>query len=154
MQIFFNYIPQEITSGLIIGIGAGITTSLILGARRQFIKYLDRREQIQYIRDLIETKIEQILSTKDYPPPTHNQKPYSANHARLAFYRELEDALQTSIIYRSTSLTYKEVFSLQKILTDVNRLLSPFETTGIFPHLIADEHFYQKLKNLNWLGLP
>ena len=46
-------IVLDIAKGLIIGVGAGVTTAAILGARRWCIRRGERREQIPYIRNLI-----------------------------------------------------------------------------------------------------
>lgn len=54
---------QDIIDGLVIGVGAGVTTALILGAGRWIARSKDRREQKSYIRDIASRGIEQILSS-------------------------------------------------------------------------------------------
>ena len=153
MTFLLSCIPQEIIDGLIIGVGAGVTTSAILGTWRWIVRWSDRREQIRYFRDLITASKEPILSTKDFQPSAQNQKSTTVDHARLALYNALNDDIQTAIKYRASSLTYKEVSSLQRIFTEVNRLKAFFGNFEILPLLIAKENLYDKLEELDWLRL-
>ena len=146
---------QEFAGGLLIGVGAGVTTAAIVGAWHWFVKFRDRREQIPYIRDLITTQAERILSATDLPPPAPGQEPVPADCVRFVFFRELQSALLVTLSSRATALTYKEVSSLQKILADIDRAMTdlPLRARGIMPLAIA-QSFYEQLEALSWLGLP
>ena len=146
---------QEIVKGLIIGVGAGVTTAVILGVWRWFIRFRDRREQIPYIRDLIASQMERILSATDLPPPAPGQEPVPADCVRFVFFRQLQSALLVALSSRATALTYKEVSALQKILADVDRAMTdlPLRERGIIPLTIA-QSFHKELQSLSWLKLP
>ena len=146
---------QEIVKGLLVGVGAGVTTAAILGVWRWFIRFRDRREQIPYIRDLIASEMERILSATDLPHPAAGQGMVPADSIRFVFYRQLQSALLVALSSRATALTYKEVSALQKILADVDRAMTdlPLRERGIMPLTIA-QSFYNELQILSWLKLP
>ena len=90
MQYLYPFISQEILNGLIIGIGAGITTTVIIGIYHWFIKYRNRQEQISHIRNFIEPQIERILTATDIPPHASGRKPIPADCVRFVYFRELD----------------------------------------------------------------
>ena len=155
MQYLYPFISHEILNGLIIGIGAGITTTVIIGIYHWFIKYRNRQEQISHIRNFIEPQIERILTATDIPPHASGRKPIPADCVRFVYFRELESTFHVALSSRVTALTYKEIFSLQKIFVDIDRAITDLtlRERGILPLTIA-ESFYQKLKDLDWLKLP
>ena len=146
---------QNIAEGLIIGVGAGITTAAILGMWHLLIRSLKRREQIPHIRDLIATQQERILSATDLPPLEPGQDPVPADRLRFVFFRELQSALLVALSSRATALTYREISSLQKILADVDRAMTdlPLRERSVFPRAIA-QSFFDQLESLTWLRLP
>ena len=146
---------EDIAKGLIIGVGAGLTTSAIIGARHWFIRCRDRREQIPYIRDLITNEADRILSATDLPPYAPGKEAIPADSLRFVFFRELQSALLVALSSRATALTYKEVASLQKALVDVDRGMTDLTLSerGIMPLTIA-QSFYESLQALSWLELP
>ena len=146
---------EEIAKGLVIGVGAGVTTAAILGAWRWFIRVRDRREQIPYIRDLIASQRGKILSATDLPPYKPGGEPVPADCLRFVYFRELQSALLVALSSRATALTYKEVSSLQKILADVDRAMTDLtlRERGIMPLGIA-QSLFETLQGLRWLRLP
>ena len=148
-------ILQEIWKGLFIGVGAGVTTAAILGLWRWFIRFLDRREQITYIRDLIASQMERITSAIDVPPSQPGGEPIPADRVRFVYFREFQTVLPVVLTWRATALTYKEVSSLQRTLADVERTMTdlPLQKHGIFPLSIA-QSLFERLQSLSWLGLP
>ena len=146
---------HEIVKGLVIGVGAGVTTAAILGAWHWLIRFRDRREQIPYIRDLIAGQREKILSATDLSPVKAGGEPVPADCLRFVFFRELQSALLVALSSRATALTYKEVSSLQKILADIDRVMTdlPLRERGIMPLSIAQSLFVE-LQGLSWLRLP
>ena len=155
MQYLYPFISQEILNGLIIGIGAGISTTVIIGIYHWFTKYRNRREQISYIRNLMSTQIKRILTATDLPPYASGKESIPADCVRFVYFREFESAFLVALSSRTTELTYKEIFSLQKIFADIDRAITDLtlRERGILPLTIA-ESFYQKLKDLDWLKLP
>ena len=146
---------QEIVKGLIVGVGASLTASAILGFRHWFIRYRDRREQIPYIRDIIASQRVKILSAIDLPPPSPGGDPIPADGLRFVYFRELQSALLVALSSRATALTYKEVSSLHKSLADIERAMTDLTLgeRGIMPLTIA-QSFFRSLQSLSWLGLP
>lgn len=146
---------QEIIEGLIIGVGAGVTTAAILGAWRWLIRYRDRREQIPYIRDLIANQIKRILSATDLPPLEPGMEKIPADCIRFVYVREFQSALLVALSSRATALTYQEVSSLQKVLADLERAMTdlPLRKRGVLPEAIA-RSYYDSFQKLSWLGLP
>ena len=144
----------NIVEGLIIGVGAGVTTAVILGVWRWRIRFKDRREQITYIRDLVTDQIERTLSATDLPPPAPGENPVSAGSVRYALFRNFQIDLQVALSSRATSLTYKEVSSLQKILVKGDRLMTDLtlHERKIMPLTIA-QSFCNQLQSLCWLEL-
>ena len=140
--------------GLIIGVGAGVTTTVILGVWRWRIRFKDRREQITFIRDLVTDQIERILSATDLPPPALGEDPVSAGSVRYALFRNFQIDLQVALSSRVTSLTYKEVSSLQKILMKGDRLMTELKLHEhkMMPLTIA-QSFCDQLQSLCWLDI-
>ena len=146
---------DEIVQGLFIGIGAGVTTSIILGIGHLFVRLRDRHEQISYIRDLIVTKAELMFSATDIEVPHVKEKPIPGDLVRFTYFRDLRSSLLVALSSRATTLSYKEVSSLQKVLADIDRLMSDLTLNKgkTMPMTIAKK-FYDNLQSLNWLGLP
>ena len=99
--------PPNIVDGLIIGVGAGLTTALILGAWRLFSRWRDRGEQISYIRDLVAKQAEAMLTANHLPPPPEvGGEPIHADFIRYAIFCRLQSDLEIAISSRTTALTY------------------------------------------------
>ena len=145
----------NIVGGLIIGVGVGVTTAIILGTWRLLIWYLDRGEQIPYIRDLIAGQVDAILTTNDLPPPEPGGKPVHADRIRYAIFRRLQSDLEIAISSRATALKYHEVSALRKVIADTDILLTSLtlHDRTVMPLDLAED-FYEDVRGLCWLGLP
>ena len=140
--------------GLLIGVGAGLTTTLLLSMYQLFRRYQDRREQITYLRELIDTHIRLMLDAIDVQS-TAELIVRTAAHMRFAHFGALQSELQVALSTRVTALTYKEVSSLQRVLTNVERAMKDLlqnEHRIMHPHLA--QSLYEQFLDLNWLGLP
>ena len=144
----------DIAKGLLIGVGAGLTTTLILGMYRWFSRRQDRREQITYVREFIDIQIRRILDATDLPPPK-GQEPIPADCVRFVYFRELQSELQVALSTRVTALTYKEISSLQRVLANIERVMSDLTLIkrGVMPRHLA-QTLYEQFQDLIWLGLP
>ena len=142
-------ILQEILKGLVIGVGAGVTTAALLGLRSWLIRYRNRREQIPYIRDLITSQMDRILSATDLPPYKPGAEPIAADRVRFAHFNQLRTALLVALSSRVTALTYKEVSSLHKIIADTDRIMTDLTLNerGIMP-LARAQPFFASLQSL------
>ena len=144
----------DVTEGLIIGVGAGLTTTFILGMYHWFSRFLKRREQITYIREFIDTQIRLILDAIDVPP-SEILGLIPAGHVRFVYFSELQSELQVALSTRVTALTYKEVSSLQRVLTHIERAMKDLlQNEHRIMHLHLAQDLYEQFQDLNWLGLP
>ena len=145
----------EFISGLVIGVGAGVTTALILGAYRWWIRSRDRQKQIPFIRNQISKHMRRILSANELPPSEPGKEPIPADHFRFMYFREFQSVLYVALSSRATALKYQEVYDLQKVLADVERAMTdlPLRERGTMPADLADA-FYENFRAIKWLGLP
>ena len=149
----------DVAEGLIIGVGAGLTTTLILGMYHWFSRFLERREQITYIREFIDTQSRFILDAIDVVP-SEILGLIPADRVRFVYFSELQSELQVALSTRVTALTYKEVSSLQRVLTHIERVMKELVVKGLpliehrtMPLYIA-QSVYKQFQDLIWLGLP
>ena len=145
----------EIWKGLIVGVGAGVTTAIILGSLRWLFRMLDRRNQITYLRDLILNHRENILSEGDMPIANSAGRVVSGDLWRFMKFRELQSGLKAAVSTRTSALTYKEVSSLETFLEHVDRAMKDInlESRQVLP-LLMSQDFYDQLQSLSWLRLP
>ena len=144
----------EIAKALLIGVGAGLTTTLILGMYRLRSRRQDRSEQITYLRELIDTHIRLMLDAIDVQS-TAGLIVRTAAHARFAHFGALQSELQVALSTRVTALTYKEVSSLQRVLTNIERAMKELhQNEHRIMHLRLAQDLYEQFQDLNWLGLP
>ena len=146
---------EEIAKGLVIGVGAGVTTAAILGAWRWFIRVRDRREQIPYIRDLIASQREKILSATDLPPYKPGGGPVPADCLRFVFFANFRALYLLRYLRERPRLRIRKCLPCKKILTDVDRAMTDLtlRERGIMPLGIA-QSLFEKLQGLRWLRLP
>ena len=140
--------------GLIIGVGVGITTSVVLSAYHFYSKLLRRREQILFVRRFVASHMNLILNVEDLPPPETGKSKIPADQVRYVFLRQFQDDFRSIVSYRTTELSYKEIWSLQKILLGIQRSLTdlPLAERKIFPRPIAVA-FYEELGKIDWLRM-
>ena len=145
----------DVAKGLLIGVGAGLTTTLILGMYRWVSRFQDRREQITYIRELIDTEIRRILDATDLSTIIGPIGPITADRLRFVYFRALQSELKVALSTRVTALTYKEVSSLQLVLTNFERGITDLSLIelGIIPLHLA-QSLHKQFQDLIWLGLP
>ena len=144
----------EITKGLIIGVGAGITTTFLVGVWRVFTRCGERREQIAYIRKIILENTEKIWSEFEFKNlPAGKSIP--ADAVRYVFFREFQTRLEVAISSRTNALSYKQISSLQNFISDIKRILtdSTLNEKKILPLPIFKE-VYKQLEEEKWLRLP
>ena len=146
---------SNIAEGLIIGVGAGLTTAIMLGIGRLLIWCWHRREQIPYIRNLIAGLAKNILTAVDIPHPKPGENPILADCVRYARFRELQIHLEVAISSRATALKYHELSALREVMASTNRDLTDLHMheKKIMPLTIAED-FYKSVRGLRWLGLP
>ena len=146
---------SNIVEGLIIGVGAGLTTAITLGLGRLLIWCWHRREQKTYIRNLIAGPVKTILTADDLPPPEPGGNPVPADCVRYVIFRKLQSDLEVAISSRATALKYHEVSALREVMARTDLLLTnlTLHARKAIPLKIA-EGFYDDVRGLCWLGLP
>ena len=145
---------SNIEEGLIIGVGAGLTTAIMLGIGRLLIWCWHRREQIPYIRKLIAGPANTILTANDLPHPEPGGNSIPADCVRYVLFRKLQSDLEVAISSRATALKYHEISALREVMAGTDLVLTdlPLHNRKIMPLKIA-EGFYDRVLGLRWLGL-
>ena len=143
-----------IANGLIIGVGAGVTTTILVGLWRAFTLYGEQREQIAYIRKIIiesNKKIWSDLKIEDLP----SGEKVHPDMLRYVMYRELQTRLEVAISSRSNALSYAQVSALQNFLATTERMLTDLtlHERKLFP-LDIFRNIYKELEDQEWLRLP
>ena len=138
---------SNIAEGLIIGVGAGLTTAIMLGIGRLLIWCWHRREQIPYIRNLIAGPVKTILTADDLPPPKPGENPIPADCVRYVIFRKLQSDLEVAISSRATALKYHEVSALREVMAQTDLALTGLNLHDrkIMPLTIA-EGFYDGVR--------
>ena len=146
---------SNIVEGLVIGVGAGVTTAITLGIWHLLIWCWQRREQKTYIRNLIAGPVKTILTANDLPHPKPGENPIPADCVRYVIFRKLQSDLEVAMSSRATALKYHEVSALREVMAGIDLVLTdlPLRDRKIMPLSIA-ESFYGGVLELCWLGLP
>ena len=146
----------DVMQGLVIGVGAGVTTSVIIGAWHWVGKVIARREQTSYIRKIITSYANDIFSATDLPPPPEpGMGPIPVEAVIFLHYNTFQKTLQVALSYRASALNYKRLASLQEKLASAEKTMSnlTLQKRKILPLKFA-AGFYEEFQKLDWLKLP
>ncbi|MDE0342637.1 MAG: hypothetical protein OXK82_05605 [Deltaproteobacteria bacterium] len=159
---------MEIAWGLLVGVGAGVTSSVILGGYHWIREQRKRQDQVKYIRDCIMESFFQISSDiveREYPGRPPLTEP---GQLRPELFGELLGNLEEAVLYRATALDYSQVFDLKKSILDARNLA---ENSKVMrerhwgenksygrPQLTTSITFYRNVygvfSKIEWLRLP
>lgn len=114
----------DVMQGLAIGVGAGVTTSAIIGVWHWVGKAIARHEQVSYIREIITSYANDIFSATDLPHPKPEMGPISADTVIFLHYTTLQKNLQVALSYRASALNYKRLAALQEKLAGAEKVMS------------------------------
>ena len=145
-----------IQHGLIIGGGAGVVTSIILGIYYECKRAWIRRQEITALREFLLEAFERIGRFAFAPPPPGEDQP-PVDLARYALVREFADHLDAALAHRTTALRPDQLFALRARLTDLTRILTMLEnaTTGAPAYPVSMwRSYYEGFLNLRWLKMP
>ena len=146
---------SNIVEGLVIGVGAGVTTAITLGIWHLLIWCWQRREQKTYIRNLIAGSVKAILTANDKPHPKPGENPIPADCIRYVIFRKLQSDLDVAISSRATALKYHELSALREVMAGIDLALTSLTMHDRkFMLLTIAESFYDGVRGLRWLGLP
>lgn len=145
-----------LSTGLAIGVAAGVVNALILGTYYQLKRWWIRREQVQFIRERIVENFTLIGNAKDLPPPDPKMSPISKDRIRLTYFVGLLRELQVIASYRMTELNYVKVGEIQGELSGTNEIMKLLTSdTPRFPtSLTFYQNRYEAFVKLKWLDLP
>ncbi len=137
------------TEGITIGVFAGVFVGLILELFRYIRRVLNRREQIKYLREYISRVMK---FTREADDATH--RGYSKGMLRYLELVNFQKEMEILLGWRATALTYKELSSLQQLMSDIKRTtskvyLSPLDIVTLDE---ADKTF-KDMEKLKWLKL-
>lgn len=135
--------------GITIGIFAGVFVGLILELFRYVRRVLNRREQIKYLREFISRVMKFIREADDATHPSYSGDMLC--YSELVYFQEEMEIL---LVWRATALTYKELSSLQQLLSDTKRATSKVYLGSLnVVSLDAADRIFKDMEKLKWLKL-
>ena len=151
-----NTVEFVLSTGLAIGVAAGVVNAMILGAFDQFARWRKRRKQVRFIRERIVELFTLIGNAKDLPSPAEGTEPISAYRIRFTYFEALLRELQVIASYRMTELDYVKVGEIQGELSGTNEIMKLL--TGDTQRFPSSMNFYQgryeQFVKMKWLNLP
>ena len=162
----------SIVHGLVIGVGAGLVSSIILGvfhyARRRWV----RRDQVRYLKRCITDGFAKMQSNVDLHDPGGEAPSVKAEDLRPMYFEEFWRNLAAAVDHRTTALSDNQVFDLHKAMTSTTEFVrfvrygveraarakgqEPPSASGT--GLPTDIRFYRNVYGMfleiEWLGLP
>ncbi|MCY3726506.1 MAG: hypothetical protein OXF95_07720 [Rhodobacteraceae bacterium] len=144
---------QSIFEGLVIGTGAGLTTAILIGLYSFTVNKYKRREQIGFIRNIVNRKMQEIISVQELEAPDKSR--INPGTIRYAIYQSFQRELHTLFLHRSTKLKYHEKYSIELILENFDGILKnlTLEKSKFIPLEFA-EKLQEEFMALKWLGMP
>ena len=145
----------DIGQGIIVGVSAGIVTSVILGIYSWLVRRRDRLEQVRYIRHFVTTHMRTILKATTLPSPEQGKNEIPADMVRFASFREFQAEIDATVSHRASALSYMEIHSLQKIMKTTSKSMTDLtlQERKVLPLSIA-ESIWDNFQKLEWLDLP
>lgn len=135
--------------GITIGIFAGVFVGLILELFRYARRVLNRREQIKYLREFISRVMKFIREADDATHPG-----YSGGMLRYSELVYFQEEMEILLVWRATALTYKELSSLQQLLSDTKRATSKVYLDPLnVVSLDEADRIFKDVEKLKWLKL-
>ena len=167
-----SQVVASIAQGLVIGVGAGLVSSIILGlfhwARRRWI----RRDQVRYLKRCITDGFAKIQSNLDLHDPGGEAPTVKAEDLRPMYFEEFWRNLTAAVDHRTTALSDNQVFDLHNAMTSTTEFVR-FARHGVEraarkrgqeppsapgTGLPTDIRFYRNVYGIflkiEWLGLP
>lgn len=140
---------DDIVSGIVSGVSAGIVLAAFLGGVDRFRAYTKKRNQIRYLSNLIANFRGKILGVhEDIPHPTDGN-PITVDQVRKVLYNDFLRQLDSALSGRTSELTYDEIQSLRSVFWGAyNRLLGD--------KLWSKELYvrtFKETESISWLGL-
>ena len=141
--------PESILSDIISGFAAGIAVSIVVGIYMRANKWFKRRDQIRYIRGVLQQGIELVSSAEEggalhLPGPNVSISPDQLRHT---YYQWLKRTLDATIHNNSSEIKSEEIRELNEALHSLDWAI---ENHGGAPKNLYDQAF-ERVKTLQWL---
>ena len=143
---------DKIVEGVVTGVGAGVVVALILGVYGWVQRSCRRREQIHYIRTVIEKAEDDIQQAGPLVPGEGEALQANTDQVRFTIYQWLMRILTIALEDRSGALSYKQRYELKEFIMNLEGL------TGMFPAgrvpggmRFYEQNVFNKLYSLEWL---
>lgn len=155
---------SQMVNNIITGIIAGVSAGLILSALFYVQQYIDhkmeRREQIGYIRHIVEDFQERILSAQqvasasDAPPPLSN-RPEAVHHLRWAITESAYEEIIRTLEGRASTLTFDEKRQLLGAFGwyELFRPGGEFDDAGLLLGETQFHDIFDNLEAIKWLNV-
>ena len=153
-------IVGNIITGIVVGVSAGLILSAFAYAKQYIDNKMERRDQIRYIRQIVEDFQENILSAQqmasapDAPPPLANM-PDAVHQLRWVRTEHAYERIVRTLEGRASTLTFDE----KKQLLDAFGWYLQFRPGGLFGEevrLLGEAQYhniFDRLEAIKWLKL-
>ena len=149
-----NSEPLWLTN-LLTGVTIGVTTAVLLGLGEWLRRRLHRREQIQFVRDLIVEKFTKLRDQQPLPLLPSGNNPPSVDAIRWKMYQGVLRDLEVALSHRLTMLDYGKIHEIQSSLASQRDLIQNLFGTQRYPTgLEYYRQRYDDFQRLVWLRLP
>ena len=106
----------KFVEGLLIGIGVGVTSSIILGTFHWIRRRLMRHEQVKHLKQCIIGAFSRIQSHAGLQGDAEGAPSVNAEQLRPMFLEGFLRDIKVAVNYRTTALTADQIFDLQRCL--------------------------------------
>ena len=149
-----EFIPSGLVIGVVAGVVAGVTNAILFSAYDRWRKRETRRDQIQFIRDLI---LESSKRIGNIVVDTPAEEAPSVDQLRFLLVRRFATEFDEVISHRATELDGAQMFDLRKrqreIASAVVELVAMIDGLPSFPLQMWGD-VYNSLSSVEWLKLP
>ena len=109
--------PEESTLstlvwGLLIGAGAGVVSSFILGVFHAGKTLVMRCNQVRYLRILIVEDFTRIKAPADIPNPSEGAPPTRGEKLRPPYFEQFMKSMAVAVDHRTSALSNSQMFKL------------------------------------------
>ena len=141
---------------LLEGVVGGVTIAVLLGLAGWVRARYREREQSLPIHTMLRNSYQRMLNVTDMRDgPRH----VSADMVRLLMFQDLLRQIECALASRSSHLHYDKTFDIRSVLVSVTAFLKVLETAD--PQSpkhpkgmqFYEQHFFEKLDALKWLGM-
>ena len=135
---------------IIVGVTIALVAAALLGGYRFLVGWLSKRNQVQYIRDIIGDGYNTIKNTT-----SSGEIPLGVDNLRMMIFESVLRDVKMALDHRTNNVGYKQKYELQRIVL----LVSAVMKEGAIGKLkqvpkgmkFYDQHFFDGARESNWL---